>query len=242
MVSKSQIKLITSLKQKKFRVKEGLFIAEGPKVISELRNEGLKMYALFSTDAEEDHTNQIYRISESELQKISTLKTANSSVAIFEIPRQFESTSDGLIVALDAIRDPGNLGTIIRLCDWFGVSQLLCSLDTVDCFNPKVVQSTMGSIARLPINYVDLPEYLGKSTLPIYGGVLGGKDVYSEKFPKNAILVIGNESNGISKEIAAFLTHEVTIPQFGKEQKTESLNAATATAILLSEFNRSIER
>ena len=242
MVSKSQIKLITSLKQKKFRVKEGLFIAEGPKVISELRNEGFKMHALFSTEAEEDHTNQIYRISALELQKISTLKSANSSVAIFEIPHQIEGPSEGLILALDAIRDPGNLGTIIRLCDWFGVSQLVCSLDTVDCYNPKVVQSTMGSIARIGINYVDLPEYLGKSALPIYGGVLGGEDVYSEVLPKQAILVIGNESNGISKEIAGFLTHKVTIPQFGKEQKTESLNAATATAILLSEFNRSIER
>ena len=234
--------MITRLQQKKFRIKEGLFIAEGPKVISELRDEGLKMNALFSTEVEEDQTNQIFRISELELQKITTLKTPNSSVAIFEIPSQIESATDGLIVVLDAIRDPGNLGTIIRLCDWFGVSQLICSLDTVDCYNPKVVQSTMGSIARLAINYVDLPEYLGKSELPIYGGVLGGKDVYSEMLPKHAILVIGNESNGISKKIVACLTHEITIPQFGKEQKTESLNAATATAILLSEFNRSIER
>jgi TrmH family RNA methyltransferase len=139
---------------------------------------------------------------------------------------------------MDAIRDPGNLGTIIRLCDWFGVTQLICSLDTVDCYNPKVVQATMGSIARVNIQYCDLSEYLKKTSAPIYGGVLNGENIYNLKTPKSAILVLGNEANGISDQIVELISSKITIPQFGDSQKTESLNVATATAILLSEFNR----
>ena len=242
LVSKSQIKLITSLQQKKYRDKEGLFIAEGPKVISELKAAGLKIHSIFSTEIFEKDSKNYFHISEAELQKISALKTANTSLAVFEIPEQKVNPSDGLVVALDAIRDPGNLGTIIRLCDWFGVTQLICSLDTADCYNPKVVQATMGSIARVNIQYVTLSDYIKTSSLPIYGGVLNGENIYTETLPKQAVVVMGNEANGISEEITALLTHKITIPQFGKEQKTESLNVATATAILLSEFNRAIGR
>jgi len=242
LVSKSQIKLITSLQQKKYRDKEGLFIAEGPKVISELKAAGLKIHSIFSTEIFEGTPKNYFYISEAELQKISALKTANTSLAVFEIPKQKANPSEGLVVALDAIRDPGNLGTIIRLCDWFGVTQLICSLDTADCYNPKVVQATMGSIARVNIQYVTLSDYIKTSSLPIYGGVLNGENIYTETLPKQAVVVMGNEANGISEEITALLTHKITIPQFGKEQKTESLNVATATAILLSEFNRAIGR
>ena len=144
MVSKSQIKLITSLQKKKYRDKEGLFIAEGPKVISELKDAGLKMHSLFSTLIPETPSENFFHITVGELKKISSLKAANTSLAIFEIPSQNTNSSEGVILVMDAIRDPGNLGTIIRLSDWFGVAQLVCSFDTVDCYNPKVVQATMG--------------------------------------------------------------------------------------------------
>ncbi len=241
LVSKSQTKLITSLQQKKYRTQHGLFVAEGPKVIAELLNEGLKLHSFFSTNSEEISGPDHYLVTENELKKISFLKTANSSLAVFEIPKTSPYKDAGLIVALDAIRDPGNLGTIIRLCDWFGVKQILCSEDTADCFNPKVVQATMGSLARVAVHYVSLAEYFEKTALPIFGGFMDGKNIYSEKLPKEGIVVMGNEANGISEEIKQQITHRISIPRFGDSQKTESLNVATATAILLSEFRRSIE-
>lgn len=241
LVSKSQTKLITSLQQKKYRTQNGLFVAEGPKVIAELLKEGLKLHSFFSTNIAEVTAENHFKATEAELKKISFLKTANTSLAVFEIPKVKPLQDVGLMVALDAVRDPGNLGTIIRLCDWFGVQQLLCSEDTVDCFNPKVVQATMGSLARVAVHYLSLSEYFGNTTLPIYGGFMDGKNIYSEKLPKDGIVVMGNEANGISDEIIRKITHKISIPRFGNIQKTESLNVATATAILLSEFRRSIE-
>ncbi|MGO3182345.1 MAG: RNA methyltransferase [Aequorivita sp.] len=242
MVSKSQTKLITSLKQKKYRDQTGLFVAEGPKVIAELLNEGLKLKWFFSVDSGQVIAENHYHITETDLKKISFLKTANTSLGVFEIPKSKALRDSGLIVALDALRDPGNLGTIIRLCDWFGVQELVCSQDTVDCFNPKVVQATMGSLARVQVHYLSLSEYFSKTQLPIYGGFMDGKNIYSEELPKNGIVVLGNEANGISEEILQKITHKISIPRFGNTQKTESLNVATATAILLSEFRRSTGR
>lgn len=242
LVSKSQIKLITSLQQKKHRNKLGLFVAEGPKVINELLNSTIVLHSLFSTEEHLFKVNNLQIISENDLGKISFLQNANNSVAVFEIPKPKQISKKTLTVALDAIRDPGNLGTIIRLCDWFGIQQLVCSLDTVDCYNPKVVQATMGSIARVAINYVDLSEYIKESELSIYGGCMSGNSVYKEELPKNAIIVFGNEANGISEKIESLLTHKITIPQFGEQKETESLNVATATAILLSEFKRATEK
>jgi len=241
LVSKSQTKLITSLQQKKYRNQSGLFVAEGSKVIDELLNEGLLLHSFFSSDASQITKKNYFQVTESELKKISFLKTANTALALFEIPKPKPLQDSGLIVALDAVRDPGNLGTIIRLCDWFGVQQLICSEDTVDCFNPKVVQATMGSLARVQVHYLSLSEYLEKTKLPIFGGFMDGKNIYSEKLPTEGIMVMGNEANGISEEIISKITHKITIPRFGKNQKTESLNVATATAILLSEFRRSTE-
>jgi len=238
LVSKGQIKLITSLQQKKYRDATGLFVAEGPKVIAELRQGGLTLNSLFTTENTEDISESIFNVTKNELTKISFLKTANKALAVFEITKQKPINTEGLIVALDAIRDPGNLGTIIRLCDWFGVSQLVCSQDTADCYNPKVIQATMGSIARVRVYYVNLSEFIKNSDLPIYGGVMDGNNIYGQTLPENAIIVMGNEANGISERINALLTERITIPQFGREQKTESLNVATATAILLSEFKR----
>jgi TrmH family RNA methyltransferase len=139
------------------------------------------------------------------------------------------------------VNDPGNLGTIIRLCDWFGISELVCSKNTVDCYNQKVVQSTMGSLTRVNISYVDLSEFLSNTQLPIYTADMEGSNVYKTSLPEKAILVMGNEANGISKEISEIVKHKLTIPRFGEIQQTESLNVATATAILLSEFKRGLE-
>ena len=141
-------------------------------------------------------------------------------------------------MVLDEINDPGNLGTIIRLCDWFGVDQLVCSLNTADCFNPKVVQASMGSLSRVSIVYSNLIPFLEKEKRDIFGAILKGENVYKSVLPNNAILIMGNEANGISDKIQNLITKSITIPQFGTVQKTESLNVATATAILLSEFRR----
>jgi TrmH family RNA methyltransferase len=240
LVSKSQIKLITSLQHKKYRDKTGLFVAEGPKLIAELQNARLKLHLLLSTEALSDPSSNKVFVSEQELQRISFLKTANSSLALFEIPTYENIKSAGLILALDAVRDPGNLGTIIRLCDWFGVTQLVCSEDTADCYNPKVVQATMGSIARVQVSYCNLSEYILNSELPVFGACMDGTDVYTKRWPAEGIIVMGNEANGISDAVLGALDEQITIPQFGKRQETESLNVATATAILLSEFRRAI--
>jgi TrmH family RNA methyltransferase len=182
-----------------------------------------------------------YLVSSKELQKISALKTANAAVALFEIPKLAPIRQEGIIVVLDAVRDPGNLGTIIRLCDWFGVQVLICSPDTADCYNPKVIQATMGSIARVSVHYTDLIPFLKTSELPVYGAVMKGLNVYREQLPNEAILVMGNEANGISSEIETYISKRVTIPGFGDTKTAESLNVATATAVLLSEFRRTTE-
>lgn len=240
MVTKNQIKLITSLQQKKFRQVHKLFIAEGEKVITELLNADFELENLFVTESIFNDISEIKKnsISTSDLKKISCLTTPNNCLALFKIPVQKSENNKGLKVALDGIRDPGNLGTIIRMCDWFGVNEIICSSETVDLYNPKVVQATMGSIARVSVIYVDLMNYLAKTTVPIYGTFMDGKNVYQEKLLNNAILLLGNEGKGISYELEKLITHKIAIPRFGNQQKTESLNVATAAAIFLSEFKR----
>ncbi|MEZ4778468.1 MAG: RNA methyltransferase [Flavobacteriaceae bacterium] len=241
MISKSEIKLITSLQQKKYRNKHGLFIAEGKKLIADLLTAGVKIQALFTTEATPEFTLEYRMISANEMQKISALKNSNGVLAVFEIPPTNPIDLQGLTVMLDAVRDPGNLGTIIRLCDWFGVSQLICSPDTVDCYNPKVIQATMGSIARVSVQYTSLTSILKETKLPTYAAVMDGGNVYEKGLPKDAILVMGNEANGISEEILEAIQHTISIPNFSKNNDAESLNVATATGILLSEFRRTIE-
>jgi len=160
-------------------------------------------------------------------------------LAVFKIPKLSLIESKGLIVALDALRDPGNLGTIIRLCDWFGVKQLLCSKETVDCFNPKVVQATMGSLTRVNVFYIDLNHYLEETKQTVFGAFMDGENVYASNLPTEGILVLGNEANGINQSIEKHVNKRISIPRFGDLQATESLNVATAGAILLSEFRRS---
>ncbi|AUC82402.1 RNA methyltransferase [Lacinutrix sp. Bg11-31] len=238
MLSKSQIKLITRLKQKKYRIADGFFVAEGIKVINELLDSSLGLHLLFTTESFKSHTENETLITETELKKISFLTTPNKALAVFKIPVQKNSEYQGLIVALDSIRDPGNLGTIIRLCDWFGIKELVCSKETVDCYNPKVVQATMGSITRVNISYLDLNTFLAEAEMPIFGAFMDGKNVYKSELPKAGIIVLGNEANGISEAIEKQVTSRIAIPRFGDLQATESLNVATATAILLSEFRR----
>ncbi|GGE99308.1 RNA methyltransferase [Flavobacterium limi] len=240
MISKNQIKLITGLHQKKQRFANQLFFAEGIKVIQELLLSNFELEYLFTTqnDFETVEFSKRISITEQELKKISALSTPNTCLALFKIPAENTIIDSDLILALDDIRDPGNLGTILRLCDWFGIQQIICSKETVDIYNPKVVQATMGSIARVNVNYVDLKSFITNTKLPVFGTFMNGENIYQSVLPQNGIIIMGNEANGISAEIEKTVTSRLTIPRFGKLQKTESLNVATATAIVLSEFKR----
>ncbi|WP_163408947.1 TrmH family RNA methyltransferase [Flavobacterium ajazii] len=240
MISKNQIKLISGLHQKKQRFANQLFFAEGVKVIQELLQSNFELELLFTTqnDFEKVEISKRISITDQELKKISALSTPNTCLAVFKIPAENTIIDSGLIVALDDIRDPGNLGTILRLCDWFGIQQIICSKETVDIYNPKVVQATMGSITRVNVNYVDLKSYITNAKTPVFGTFMNGENIYQSELPKNGIIIMGNEANGISAEIEKMVTNRLTIPRFGELQKTESLNVATATAIVLSEFKR----
>lgn len=240
MVSKNQIKLVKSLHQKKYRNLHNLFVAEGIKVVRELVNSDFKVNTIFSSDAEINlgTTDIIEHVSEAELKKMSALTAPNKIIGVFEIPKTKKPNFEGWVVVLDDIRDPGNLGTIIRLCDWFGIEHLVCSSNTVDCYNPKTLQATMGSISRVNIGYTDLQTFLKNAPVTVFGAFMEGDVVYGATVPKTGILVMGNEANGISEEVEALVTQKISIPQFG-ESTTESLNVATATAILLNEIRRS---
>ncbi|OCB71058.1 RNA methyltransferase, TrmH family [Flavobacterium glycines] len=240
MVSKNQIKLITSLQQKKYRIINQMFFAEGVKVIQELLQSNFELEHLYTTqhDFEEVLGSKKSLIHENDLKKISALATPNSCLAVFKIPEEKTIIESGLIIALDDVRDPGNLGTILRLCDWFGVEQLICSKETVDIYNPKVVQATMGSISRVNVTYVDLVEYISQTKLAVFGTFMDGENIYKSNLPQEGIVIMGNEANGISQEIESMIKNRLSIPRFGNLQKAESLNVATATGIILSEFKR----
>jgi TrmH family RNA methyltransferase len=239
MVVKSEIKHIKSLQQKKYRTRHGLFVAEGLKTVSELLASGIPPYKVYATDAAllAGIKAEKIKVSPSELERMSGLKQPNKVLGVFHITPPEALDYQGWILACDAVKDPGNLGTIIRLCDWFGIRHLLCSPDTVDCYNPKVLQATMGSIARVNIVYDDLPPLLGNSGLPVYGAFMDGVAVYEAGLPDRGILVMGNEAHGISSEVSDCIQERVSIPQYGSDS-TESLNVATATAIMLSELRR----
>ena len=239
MLSKNQVRFINSLRRKKTRKSEGLFIAEGKKLVLDLLESDIQVDKIYCLpEFESLKPDKVHLVSERELGSISSLNAPNAVLAIFKIPESKPVLKKGLAIALDGVNDPGNLGTIIRLCDWFGIPQILCSQNTVDCFNPKVVQSTMGSLARVQINYLDLAEHLKNEKRTIYGTFMEGESLYQTSFEEEGILVLGNEANGISGEIRSLVTKELGIPQFGSLQKTESLNVAMATAIFLSEMRR----
>ena len=242
MVSKNQIKLITSLQQKKYRIANQMFFAEGIKVINELLVSNFELVHLYTTenDFATVSTDKKTVVDQSDLKKITALATPNTCLALFKMANEKAVANTGLIVALDTIRDPGNLGTILRLCDWFGIHQIVCSKETVDVYNPKVVQATMGSISRVNISYLDLKDYISSTKLPVFGTFMDGENIYKSILPQNGVIVMGNEANGISKEIEAIVSQRLSIPRFGSVQLTESLNVATATAIVLSEFKRGV--
>jgi len=236
MISKNEVKYIQSLYHKKTRGEEGLFIAEGPKLVNELLQAHIvikKIYALSEWAQQKSGIQHVTIITEAELEKISNLQTPNQGLALAVKPATTNEPQlkGNLSLVLDGIQDPGNLGTIIRIADWFGIKQVIASTDTADCFNPKVVQSTMGSLLRVNIWYKNLPEWLAACPVKIYGTMLNGENVYTTGAINEGLLVIGNEGKGIRPEIEALVQQALTIPGGGG---AESLNAAVATGIILS--------
>ena len=244
MLSKSLIKRITSLKQKKCRQEEESFVVEGAKSVNEFITSSYELEVLyivndnFVADCDVEIKNKTTEITTQQLTKLSFLKTPQEVVAVFKIPDAQPIIDRGITLVLDDIRDPGNLGTIIRLCDWFGIQQLVCSPETVDCYNPKVVQATMGSLSRVQVNYQPLVPYLQDEKRRVYGTFLNGTSIYDASVSQDAVLVMGNEARGISPEVAAVIDTSITIPRFGTLSQTESLNVAMATSICLNEFLR----
>jgi RNA methyltransferase, TrmH family len=240
MVSKNQIKFINKLKLKRERQAQQMFFAEGVKTVQELIDSHYELHQLFTTkyDFLDVNKSQRFQIETDELKKISALATPNTCLAVFKIPQLPDYLDKGIILVVDDVKDPGNLGTIIRLCDWFGITQLVCSAETVDVYNPKVIQGTMGSISRVNVFYKDLEMLLNGTQLPILGTYMDGENIYKINLPKNAIVILGNEANGISDKITHLVNQKISIPRFGIHQKTESLNVANVAAIILSEFSR----
>ena len=238
MLSKNRLKLIRKLSQKKFRQENNLFVAEGEKVVFELLDSDWRVNEIYTTNPLQNIPHTI--VEQSELKKISNLSSVTTIIGVFHLPKyEFSYVNNGFSIALDSIADPGNLGTIIRLCDWFGIQNLFCSPNTVDCFNPKVVQSTMGSISRVQCHYVDLSTLIDKCETKVYATTLDGNSVYKESFPTDGLLLMGSESHGINDELLAKIKNRITIPAHSRNRGAESLNVATATAILLSEIFRS---
>jgi len=245
MISKNQIKQITALHKAKGRKKAGLFIVEGPKAVDEFLNSSFEIEAVYGTREWIEFAPQILdsaeMISEKELQSISIQKHPNQVLALVKTPPPSTPPTqiNDLCLVLDTIQDPGNMGTIIRIADWFGIKHIVCSKETADIYNPKVVQSTMGSISRVQVSYTNLIDWLGKidGAVPVYGALLSGDNIYETKLSSKGLVVIGNESKGISEDVAFFISQGIKIPAYGNSD-TESLNAAVATGIVLGEFRR----
>lgn len=238
-LTKSQIKWVRSLQQKKFRDAEGVFVAEGEKCVNDLKG-AFDLVLLISRE----------NATQTEIEQMSSLRTPQGVIGVFkkreDMGNGLLDMGDGLWVALDGVQDPGNLGTIIRTCDWFGVHHIVCSRDTADCYNPKVVQATMGALARVSVHYIDnlgdMLQQMQKADYPIYGTLLDGKDMYEPTAiptKDKGIIVMGNEGNGISPEVRELVTHPLFIPSYPTDIPTsESLNVSIATAIILAEFRR----
>ncbi|MBR1889162.1 MAG: RNA methyltransferase [Alloprevotella sp.] len=250
MLTKNEIKHIRSLHQARGRKDTGLFIAEGPKVIGEL-TEALVCRLLLCTDEYYPlfvgrPDLEVRQVTPSELERVSLQKTPQGCLGLFEIPPPEPPTEtelrQNLVLALDGVQDPGNLGSIIRTALWYGIRHIVCSTDTVDTFSPKVVQATMGALARIKITRTDLPEFLRTvpQSVPIYGTFLDGHNIYDEKLGSCGIIVMGNEGNGISGSISPLVTHRLLIPPYPRttERQIESLNVALATAIVCDNFRR----
>ena len=238
MLSKNQRKQILQLSKKKHRKTDGLFVAEGEKVVLELIASGWTFEFLFSMDQAFHPDAKLLKWEE--MKQLTQFKTPSPVLGVFKMPKRSEILNEPITVAVDGVSDPGNLGTIIRLCDWFGFSELICSETTVDCFNPKVIQASMGSIVRVQCHYVtELADSLKSLNKPIYGATARGNSIYESKPSGQASYVFGSESHGISTKVTRMLDGELSIPHFREaNQRAESLNVATATAIVLSELMR----
>lgn len=248
MLSKSQISFVKSLHTKKNRKEAGLFIVEGVKSVTEFIDSDYEVDTIFCTEKNVlkvgilSQNVKLFEIKDEELRKISALTTPQQVLALVKVPKESFSTSikastDNFTLVLDDIQDPGNLGTIIRTADWFGFKQIICSLDTVDAYNPKVVQASMGSISRIKIQYTDISSFLENCFLPIYGALLDGKPIQETKFLKAGVLVLGNEGNGISQKVRHLIQYPVTIPSYGK---AESLNVAISAGIFCMEIKKAV--
>lgn len=237
MLTTHTIKILQSLDKKKFRQKYNLFLVEGNKIIKELKNSSYKVKDIFSTDPLDIGfpESKICYITERELKKISLLQHPKNSIAVCELRENFFIDTPIQLV-LDNIQDPGNLGTIIRLADWFGIEQIVCSETCVDFYNPKTIQATMGSFTRVNIVYQDIETLLENTDRPIFGTDMKGQNLYKTSFPDSFYLVFGNEGNGISSKIKSLVNNNITIPRFGKLQSTESLNVSMAAGIILGQI------
>lgn len=245
MLSKSQISFVNALHQKKHRKEHGLFIAEGSKSIVEFTQSDYCIDTIFHTPEASpklgklSHKIKLQEVTEPELKKISTLTTPHDALALIHIPKRTETEQESFkgkfVIVLDGVQDPGNLGTIIRTADWFGLTQIVCSPDTVDAYNPKVVQASMGSLSRISIFYEDLASLFSSASMPVWGAMLDGQSLYEVEFGDEGYIVLGNEGNGISEKVKEFVKTAITIPRFGK---AESLNVAISAAIICSELKR----
>ena len=241
MISKNQLKLIRQLGQKKYRKQFNQYLVQGEKNVLELLNSPLKVNDVFATQSFIDNNQSAYpqthfiRADEEQLTKASTLVSNNAAIAIIDMPSTVLPDENSLILALDGVSDPGNLGTIIRVADWYGIKHIVASTDSADPYNPKTISATMGSFVRVSISQVELPEYLSTLNMPIYGAFLDGQSVHSTKFSGQGVLLMGSESHGIREQCAKLVSNKITIPAFGG---AESLNVAMATGIILDNFKR----
>ncbi len=232
-LSKNKIKWIRSLRLKKNRDREQCFVLEGEKMVLEVLSEQPENVLCLCVERDPpEFAGEMYTVSHQIMKEISSFVTPHKYLAVVRMP-QFEEKNDNLVLVVDSVQDPGNMGTILRTADWFGVDRVVCSRETVDVFNPKVIQSTMGSVFRVPVEYTDLAHYLAGSTLPVYGALLEGASMYEYHFKGRGILVVGNEGKGIDPGLHQYINHPVHIPGKGG---AESLNVAVATGILLSAF------
>lgn len=244
-MTKAEIQFVRSLADKRTRDEERLFIAEGKKLVEEIVASNLMIRRIYTTRTDIAHS-ALEVIDQKTMERISQLKTASDTLAIVEQPRKklnANTLKGRLTLALDGVQNPGNLGTIVRLADWFGVDNIICSAECADVYNPKVVQATMGAIIRVGVHYTDnlaaLLKDAAANNLPIYGTLLDGNNIYSEKLPSEGIIVMGNEGRGLSDECRNTLTHKLLIPPYPADAPTsESLNVAMATGIILAEFRR----
>ena len=239
MVTKSELKYIQSLSDKKVRLETGCFIAEGVKLVGEMIAAGYPLKAVYALDSWEspDASIEVNRIEAFELEKMSLLQTPNQVLAVAMMPQKEQSLdlTGQLTLVLDGIQDPGNMGTIIRTADWFGIRQIVASEDTADVYNPKVIGATMGSFMRVSVTYKNLADWMPTVKLPVYGALLEGENIFTTKAVKQGLLVIGSEGKGIRENMMDFITHPVTIPKTGG---AESLNAGVAAGILIAQLTR----